>query len=398
MLWHRLIGAGGLVGGGGPTPPSTEVAKLTASDGAADDRFGWSVAISGDYAIVGAYLDDDKGSNSGSAYVFERIAGTWTQVAKLTASDGAAGDQFGISVSISGDYAIVGAYGDDDKGSASGSAYVFERIAGTWTQAAKLTANDGAASDFFGYSVAISGSYAIIGAYQDDDLGGDSGSAYVFERIAGTWTQVAKLTASDGAASDYFGYSVAISGSYAIVGAYLDDDNGSGSGSAYVFERISGTWTQVAKLTATDGASGDQFGWSVAISGDYAIVGARLDDSSQGSAYVFERASGTWTQAAKLTASDGAASDYFGHSVAISGDYAIIGAYQDDDLGGDSGSAYVFERIAGTWTQVAKLTASDGAASDYFGYSVAISGSYAIVGAFQDDDLGSNSGSAYVFE
>ena len=378
-----------------------EVDKLLASDGAEGDRFGIEVAISGDYAIVGAYGDDYNGYRTGSAYVFERGGGSWIQVAKLTAGDGAEGDYFGTAVAISGDYAIVGAYNDDDNGSNSGSAYVFERGGGSWAQVAKLTAGDGAEGDYFGIAVAISGDYAIVGAYSDDDNGSASGSAYVFERGGGSWTQVAKLTAGDGAELDHFGFPVAISGYYAVVGATSDDDNGSNSGSAYVFEWDGTSWSQAAKLTAGDGAEEDRFGTAVAISGDYAIVSARYDDDNgdgSGSAYVFKRGGASWSQAAKLTAGDGAEFDNFGIAVGLSGDYAIVGAQFDNDNGSASGSAYVFERAGASWSQVAKLTAEDGDGGDYFGSTVAISGDYAIVGAFDDEDNGQRSGSAYVFE
>jgi len=264
----------------------------------------------------------------------------------------------------------------------------------------KITASDGASDDYFGYSVSISGDTAIVGAYGNDDKGSYSGSAYVFVRSGTTWTEQQKLTASDGAAYDIFGESVSISGDTAIVGARHDDDKGSSSGSAYVFVRSGTTWTEQQKLTASDGASSDWFGWSVSISGDTAIVGAYLDDdkgSASGSAYVFVRSGTTWTEQQKLTASDGASSDYFGRSVSISGDTAIVGAYQDDDKGSASGSAYVFLRSGTTWTEQQKLTASDGGSVDHFGYSVSISGDTAIVGAYRDDDKGSYSGSAYVF-
>jgi hypothetical protein len=374
-----------------------EEQKLLASDGNAVDCFGMRVSISGDYAIVGAIGDDDKGADSGSAYIFKRDGTGWVQQQKLTASDGNAGDRFGQSVFISGDYAIVGAYFDDDKGTDSGSAYIFFRSGTSWSQQAKLTASDGAAGDLFGNSVSISGDYAIVGANQDDVNGMvDSGSAYVFLRSGTSWSQQAKLTASDGAAVDLFGRSVSISGDYAIVGADYDDDNGSASGSAYVFLRSGTSWSQQAKLTASDGAAGDRFGWSVSVSGDYAIVGAYGDNSSKGSAYIFKWDGSTWSEEAKLTASDGAGSDYFGYSVSISGDYAIVGADYDDDKGSDSGSAYVFLRSGTSWSEQAKLLASDGAASDYFGISVSISGDYAVVGAYQDDDKGSDSGSAYI--
>ncbi len=387
--------------------------KILPADGAADDLFGQSVAIEGEYAIVGAPQDDDHGSASGSAYIFRRNAGgDWVLVKKLAASDAALGDHFGRSVAMSGDYAIVGAPADDDNGSSSGSAYIFSRNQGgsdNWGQVAKLTASDGAAIDQFGYSVAISGDDAIVGAYSDDDNGSSSGSAYVFSRNQGgsdNWGQVTKLTASDASAEAWFGYSVAISGDDAIVGALGD----AAAGSAYVFSRNQGGsdhWGQVTKLTAADGSAGDNFGGSVALSGDYALIGADHDGDNgsynSGSAYIFNRNQGGsdhWGQVTKLTASDGSAGDQFGYSVAISGDDAIVGALNDDDNGSDSGSTYIFSRNQGGsdhWGQSTKLTASDGSAGDQFGYSVAISGDYAISGAFQDDDNGDRSGSAYVF-
>ncbi|MBC8205908.1 MAG: FG-GAP repeat protein [Kiritimatiellales bacterium] len=375
-----------------------ETQKLLAIDGAAEDSFGSRVAISGDYAIVGSYNDDDSGYNSGSAYIFERINGIWTNVTKLTASDGAAYDEFGIHASIAGNYVIVGARNDGDNGYRSGSAYIFERIAGTWTEVAKLTASDGEAWDWFGTCVAISGDHAIVGAEGDDDHGSQSGSAYIYERIDGVWTNVTKLTASDGGDLDAFGYSVSISGDHVIVGARDDDDTGLDSGSVYIFERIAGTWTEVTKLTASDGAAGDSFSFSSATWGDYAIVGSPNHGNHTGAAYLFERSDGTWSEVAKLTASDGVADDSFGLTVSISDDYAIVGSYNDDDNGYNSGSAYLFERVAGTWIEVAKLTASDGAAGDQFGTHAAISGENVVVGARYDEDNGYKSGSAYMFE
>ena len=212
--------------------------KLTAQDGAQDDFFG-RVALSGNQALIGAPADDDRGTDSGSAYVFRNINGVWAQVAKLRASHGAADDNFGYSVALSGDRALIGAYGDDDRGTNSGSAYVFERdINGVWVQVAKLTASDGAPTDFFGLSVALSADTALIGAYRDDDRGTDSGSAYVFQRISNVWTERAKLTAPDGAQNDLFGAFVALSGNMALVGAIFDDDRGADSGSAYVFRDL----------------------------------------------------------------------------------------------------------------------------------------------------------------
>jgi hypothetical protein len=225
--------------------------KLLAGDGAVNDWFGGRVAVDGDTAVIGAYGDDDKGAESGSAYVFVRSAdGTWSQQAKLTADDGVDDDRFGCSVAVSGDTAVIGAMFDDDKGAESGSAYVFVRSAdGTWSQQVKLTADDGAADDWFGIRVAVDGGTVVVGAYGDNDKGDSSGSAYVFVRAAnGTWSQQAKLIAADGAASDYFGYRVAVSGDTAVIGAMYDDDKGDGSGSAYVFVRAAdGTWPQPSR-------------------------------------------------------------------------------------------------------------------------------------------------------
>ena len=237
--------------------------------------------MNGDTALIGAPNDDYKGSFSGSAYVFTRSGGTWTQQTKLTADDGAQGDQFGYSVSLYGDTAVIGAFFDDDKGTNSGSAYVFTRsVDGTWTQQTKLTADDGAAADFFGESVSVNGDTAVIGATY---IANSVGSAYVFTRSGDTWMQQAKLIASDGAEDDYFGYSVSLYGDTAVIGAPGDDSKGS----AYVFARSGSTWMRRSKMTASDGTATDFFGESVSVYGDTAVIGAVGDDSSKGSAYVF---------------------------------------------------------------------------------------------------------------
>ena len=247
--------------------------KLTASDAAEDDLFGISVSISGNTAVVGALRDDDGGSNSGSVHVFVRSGAAWSQQQKLTAADAAENDEFSRSVSISGDTVIVGSYMDDDAGGNSGSAYIFTRSGSTWTQQQKLTASDAAMADHFGYSAAISGDTAIVGAVADDDGGSMSGSAYIFTRSGSIWNQQQKLTAADDAGNDWFGNSVSISGDTAIVGAFQNDDAGGDSGSAYIFTRNGAVWTQQQKLTAADAAGGDKFGIAVSIAGDVAVVG-----------------------------------------------------------------------------------------------------------------------------
>jgi len=383
-------------------------AQLVATDGAVGDLFGRSVAIGGDTVVVGTY-GDDVGANGdqGSAYVFVRSGVTWSQQAKLVAADGSANDSFGYSVAVSGNTVVVGAYIDNVGANVDqGSAYVFVRSGVTWTQQAQLVAADGAAGDTFGRSVAIGGDTVVVGAFQDDvGANPNQGSAYVFVRSGVTWTLQQKLTAADGAVSDLFGISVGISGDTVVIGAFLDDVGANvDQGSAYIFVRSGIVWSQQAQLTALDGAANDQIGQYVAVSGDTVVVGAFLGDVGanvdQGSAYIFVRSGVTWTQQAKLVAADGAANDVFGFSVAISGDTVVVGAYGDDvGANGNQGSAYVFVRSGVTWSLQQKLTAADGAAEDRFSYSaVAVSGNTVVVGAYMDD-VGDNfeQGSAYIF-
>lgn len=260
--------------------------KLTAGDGAANDFFGGSLGMAGDTMVVGAPADDvGANSNQGSASLFVRSGDHWSEQQKLTASDGTAFDQFGSSVAISGDTLVVGAMGDVG---GQGSAYVFVRNGGVWSEQQKLIAGDGATSDQFGWSVAISGDTLAVGV-TSDDVGANvnQGSAYVFVRSGGVWSQQQKLIASDGAASDELGFSLAISGDTLAAGAPPDDG---GRGSAYAFVRSGGVWSQSQRLTASDRVVGDSFGRSVGISGDMVGVGAIADDVGanvdQGSVYV----------------------------------------------------------------------------------------------------------------
>lgn len=360
--------------------------KLLPKDGEEGNRFGYSVAISGNTTLIGASFD-------GSAYLFDTTTGK--QLFQLLADDGAAGDFFGTSVGISGTTAIVGAKGHDDNGDNSGSAYIFDTITGK--QLFKLLPNDGAVGDRFGDTVAISGTIAIVGALLDDDNGDRSGSAYLFDTNTGQ--QLAKLLPDDGAALDFFGQAIGINGATAIVGAEGHDDNGEDSGSAYLFDISDPTNpTQIFKLLPDDGAAGDLFGrHGVGISGSIAIVASYHDDdngSDSGSAYLFDTTTGE--QIFKLLPEDGATSDFFGGSVGISGTTAIVGAWLDDDNSSNSGSAYLFDTTTGQ--QFLKLLPEDGEAGDTFGRAVAISGTTAIVGARLDDDNGDNSGSAYLFD
>jgi hypothetical protein len=346
LLWAWWISPAQAV-----TPIETEIQKLLASDGDAGDLFGYSVAIDGDRALVGALGDDDNGSSSGSVYVFQWNGGAWVEQAKLLASDGANFDHFGNAVALDGDTALVGAFGDDDNGSSSGSVYVFQWSGSAWVQEAKLIASDGAAGDLFGGSVAIDGDTALVGASGDDDSGSTSGSAYVFHWNGSAWVEQAKLLASDGAAGDSFGGSVAIDGDTAVISARTDDDNGSNSGSAYMFRWDGSAWIEQTKLLASDGADFNVFGTSVALDGNRALVSAfngHGNESFSGSAYVFQWDGSAWIEQTKLLASDGASFDWFGYPMALDGDRALAGALRDDDNGSNSGSAYIYDVAPGS--------------------------------------------------
>jgi hypothetical protein len=359
MLWRKLTTALA-------DRAFLEQAKLSVATPAADDQFGWSVALSGDgnTALAGVPGRESAGgsSNSGAVRIFIRSDSTWTQQASPFPSDLGVNDQFGISVALSsdGNTALMGSFLEDPSGVVdAGSAYVFTRSGSTWTQQAKLVASDAQAGDRFGWPVVLSsdGNTALITAYREDPSGlADAGAAYVFTRSGSTWTQQAKLVASDAQAGDEFGRSAALSGdgNTALIGAHFEDPSGlADAGAAYVFTRSGSTWTQQAKLVASDAQAGDRFGWSVALSGDgnTALIGAFTEDpggiSDAGSVYVFTRSGSIWSERAKLTASDAAAGDQFGWSVALSGDgnTALIGANLEDPGGiSDAGSVYVFAR------------------------------------------------------
>ena len=365
--------------------------KIIASDGAAGDLFGTSVSVSGYRILVGSPSDDDNGGDSGSAYVYDWDGITWMET-KLVASDGAANDQFGISVSVSGDRILVGANFDDDNGSGSGSAYVYDWDGSSWVET-KLVASDAATSDRFGSSVSISGDRILVGSVFDDDNGSNSGSAYVYDWNGSSWVET-KLVASDAVASGRFGQSVSVSGDRILVGALLDDNNGNGSGSAYVYDWDGSTWIE-SKIIASDGAANDYFGSSVSVSGNHILIGAYSDDDNcidAGAAYVY-----TSSKDVKVLAGSGAAGDWLGSAVAIEGNRMVVGAREDDQAALDAGAAYVYEYDGTDWIETVKLMSTDAAAGDRFGGSVSISGDRVVVGAYRDDDAGSSTGSAYVY-
>lgn len=385
------------------TPLVIDEQTLTASDGVAGDEFGLSIALSGSTMVVGAAGRLLGNVTQDAAYVFERRGGSWIETQKLTASDGGVSNSFGSSVALSGSTIVVGAPFESINGNfAQGSAYVFNRHGGSWTETQKLTASNGAERDQFGLSVALSGSTIVVGAQSAEF---SRGAAYVFNRQGESWTETQKLTASDGEGFDSFGFSVALSGSAIVVGAPGDSIGDTFSqGSAYVFNRQGGSWVEAQKLTASDGVEVANFGLSIAFSGSTLVVGAPNDtigdNFGQGSAYVFNRQGESWTETQKLTASGGADRAQFGRSIALSGSIIVVGA-PFGPIGNNigQGAAYVFNRRGGSWTETRQLTASDGEALDAFGFSVALSSSTIVIGApFHRVGLNAFQGAVYLFE
>ena len=376
---------------------TTQQAKILSSDIQASDNFAVMVAIDGDTMVAGASLEDAGGTSAGAAYVFTRSGTTWSQQAKLVASDAQASAYFGADVAIDGDTIVVGAKWDSGGGSDAGAAYVFTRSGTSWSQQAKIVSSDIQAYDYFGEYVAIDGDTIVVSAIGEDTPGDYAGAVFVFTRSGTTWSQQAKIQSSDIAASDKFGTGVSIEGDTMVAGAFGDGDT---KGAAYVFIRSGTSWSQQAKLVASDGSAGYRFGNEVSISSDSVIVGSIQDydgGANAGSAYVFTRSGTSWSQQAKIQSSDIAAGDKFGSSVSIEGDTVVVGADREGAGGGNAGAAYVFTRSGTSWTEAKKLVASDAQASDLLGFSVDISSDTVVAGARGEDTGGSNAGAAYTF-
>ena len=388
-------------------PLAFEVAKLVADDDASDDRFGSAVGLWWDTLAIGSPGDDNTGgSDAGSVYVFTRSIGDWTLQQKLTAADAMPGDGFGNSLTLQGDVLVVGAAGVDvGTETNAGAAYVFTRAGSSWTQQVRLTDSDPDEFDAFGGRVALDGDALAVSASLDTiSPGVDAGSVTVFRFTGGSWSQEDRLTASDAADDDRFGSDVALEGSTLVVGASSDDHDGIiSAGSAYVFTRAAGTWTERTRLTANDAAMSDIFGEDVALSAGTLLVSASRDDhdglADAGSVYVFTGGGAAWTQVARLSASDAQAGDRFGSDVALSGGTAVIGASRSAALGvTNRGALYLMGRSGSTWLERRKLLASDGADGDALGLEVALWGNTALSGAQGDDNSGSSGcGSAYAF-
>ena len=359
-------------------------------------EFGESVAVMAGTIVVAGHAGTSLG---GAIHVFERRSSSWVAVAVLAVPEARVGDPFGISMAADGNTIVVGAQFADIGATDAGLAYVFERRDGQWRQAAILTARDGRADDQFGNTVSASGDTIVVGARLHDDPGRDAGAAYVFKRRGVAWEQIAKLTASGQAAGDLFGRA-SLDGDTLIISADLNDDRGSAAGKAYVLRRRDGRWTETAILHASDGVAGDELGISLALSGRTAAFGAVGRDGAvadAGAVYVFEDENGRWTEKARLMANDATPSQAFGLSVAADDDTIVVGAPYHEMRAERVGAAYVFQRDGGRWAQTAKLTASSPLPRQGFGSTVAISAGTIVVGV-RGSANGRDPGGAFVFE
>ena len=404
----------------GVTPQDTfrSLLKLVPNDPADNGSFGLSVAVDGDYALVGAPGEDGNGTNSGAAYLFLQSQGGldgWGQIKKLVASDADDDDVFGVSVAVSGDYALVGAEGEDGSGSMRGAAYLFYRNQGgadNWGEVKKLVASDAANDDGLGYSVAMDGDYLVVGADGEDGAGTNRGAAYLFYRNQGgadNWGQFFKLTADDAADNNLFGYRVDIKGDFVVVGSPYSAGAGTNRGAAYLFYRNQGgadNWGQFRKILPSDPVDDVWFGSALSIDGYLLVIGSAWDDSggtNRGAAYLFGRNQGgadNWGQLKKLAASDAHNDDFFGFDVDVNGDFVLAGALFSGGGGTERGQVYLFSKNEGgtdNWGQAQRLRASDGANEDWFGSSIALDSFYLLAGATGEDGAGTNRGAVYVF-
>jgi len=371
----------------------TQIEKLFDPDGQTQDFFGNAISVDGNRLAIGANQARVEGDRIGAVYIYEFDGNSWQQQDKLTADNPGVNDGFGKSVSLEGDRLLVGAPGATDGMTGSiGAFYVFEFNGSDWQEVEKLHASDKAAYDSFGNAVSLHGDRALISAHRNDDAGSSSGSAYVFEFDGNDWAESAKLTASDAEAGDSFGFSVALEANTAFVSAHLDHSVSEADlGTVYVFNLVNGDWIESQALRGSDTVDGDQFGYHISSDNNQLIVGAPRHDAgsnNSGAAYVFQSTGGSvWLETVQLVADDGVGSDYFGWSVGISGNRTLIGAFGNDDDGASSGSAYAFYESGGNWVQSNLLLANDGTSrvNDQLGNAVALSAGTAFVGAFKDD-------------
>jgi hypothetical protein len=373
---------------------ASEEARLDSTTPVAGDELGKSIGLDGDTLVVGS-PGANQGAviDAGEAQVYTRSGTTWSAPLLLKGSDTAAGDRFGSGVAVAGDTLVVGASHEAHAGAETGAAYVFVRAGTAWTETQKLVASDASANDQFGGAVAMNGDTLLIGAPRDRILGfNDAGSAYVFERVGSVWSETQKLTASNTSPIFQFGSSLSLDGDVAGIGAV-------GALRIYVFERSAGSWSEVVQLTAPTQNHAQGIGRSVGVSGLTVVFGSPNDDlvnplaSNAGSVFVHVKRNGIWSMEQKLKASDYAKDDFFGRSVAIEGELAVIGAHLDDAPLVDSGSAYVFARTGTTWVEQTKIVASDASAGAQFGRASSLSAGRIAIGAPE----AAGDGAAYVF-
>jgi hypothetical protein len=376
-------------GEGAPWPVED---RLFAHDQVDNWGFGNAVALDGDRAIVGAWRADIGGeADRGAAYVFVRQGAEWVEEAQLLAFDGAEGDRFGYSVALSGDTAVVGApLVTVGNATFRGAAYVFQIIGGGWLPREKLLASDGAAQDRLGWSVAIQGDTLFAGAV-NAEIGGNpnQGAVYVYTRQGGLWSESQKLFDEEGALADLFGNALSLSENTALVGAYSANIDGNiNQGATHVYSRVGETWVLDQKLLASDGTDPDKFGWSVALHGDAALIGAwqKVIDgnAAHGAAYVFRRSGTTWTEEQRLTPSDGHEFTFFGWAVALQDHVALIGARHDFPGASQQGVVYEFRRST-TWDEVQRLEAPVSEGLDGYGEALALDSRRALIASRTND-------------
>ena len=407
-------------------PDYTSATKTTifpneaATIGQADFGFACSISGDGNYAVVGATFD--RGTDNGTAYFFSKSGSTWSQTVRTWPGNNA-GYGNATAMNSDGTYAVVSAWYDDANGTNSGAVFVYNRSGSTWSQQQKVISPDtDNLPDNFGFDVDInpSATYMIVGAPGDDTGGSDRGAAFIYTRSGSTWTVQQKIQSSDAQNSDLFGKSVSINsdGSYAIIGAPSEDGTSSEVGAAYIFTRSGSTWTQQAKLTASDAQLGDYFshgdnggGVSINDDGTYVVIGASNEDggagypsANLGAAYVFTRSGSTWTEQAKITASDIAAGDWFGYRVIMNSDATLMAIMARNaahpTYGTNAGAVYVYTRSGSTWTEQEILRPrGSGTSGRARGLSMTSDGSSILVGSIYDQVSGySNVGAAYIFE
>ena len=372
-------------------------ARVRPEDGEAHDYFGYALDLSADRAIVGAYGDDDRGENAGAAYIFRREGTRWAQESKITALQAATNDQFGMAVAIDGDHAFVGTRGDIENGPRSGRIFVFRRMESGWIQKQGFSSGIADADDLFGLAIDIDGEWAAVGASGDPEAGRDAGAVYLYQFRDEAWRFHSRLIVPESSDADYVGFDLSLSQGRLLVGAFGDDEKGTRAGAAYVFRLDDRGWKLEQKLVAPDGGRHQLFGHAVALTPTHAVVGSHGHPTRgrfSGAVYVFERASRGWQFSAKLSAPDPGANAYFGFDVAASSQRILVGAR---GVNYQAGAAYLFKRTGGQWAPLTKLVAAEGEALDFFGRAVTLSDGAALIGAHGDDEKGPMSGSIYGF-